>query len=119
MYGPGENPVPAGVDMSWDGKTPYPFGVNDNNSDLRIYDATYLRIKNITLSYTLPRHLLSKGIVRNAKFYISIDNLATFDSYPGATPETNSFGNATTMAGVDYSTYPLTKKYTFGVNVTF
>lgn len=119
VYGPGENPVPTGIDMSWDGKTPYPFGVNDNNSDLRIYDATYLRIKNITLSYTLPRHLLSKGIVRNAKFYISIDNLATFDSYPGATPETNSFGNATTMAGLDYSTYPLTKKYTFGVNVTF
>ena len=51
--------------------------------------------------------------------YVSLDNLKTFDSYPGYTPETNSFGNATTMMGLDYSTYPLSKRVIFGVSVVF
>lgn len=121
LYGPGENPIPdMGVDMSWDGKTPSIVGKRgDNNDDTRIYDASYLRIKNITLAYSIPRHLLGKTILKAARFYISVDNLKTFDSYPGITPETNSFGNNTTMQGVDYSTYPLSRKYTLGVNVTF
>lgn len=121
LYGPGENPIPdMGVDMSWDGKTPSVVGKRgDNNDDTRIYDSSYLRIKNVTFAYTLPKHLLEKTILNAARFYISIDNLKTFDSYPGITPETNSYGNGTTMQGVDYGTYPLSRKYTLGLNVTF
>lgn len=127
LYGVGENPIPEeylkahGIDMSWDGKTPTPngIGVNDNNDDRRIYDASYLRIKNITLGYTLPKSLLRKTILNNVRFYASVDNIATIDGYPGYTPESNSFGNSTTMMGVDYSTYPLSRRYVFGVNVVF
>ncbi len=122
IYGAGENPIPSieGVDMSWDGKTPYKLaGKNDNNSDLRIYDATFLKIKNVSLTYTLPKSILTKSLLKAAKVYISVDNLATFDNYPGVTTESNSFGNETTQAGVDYTTYPLSRRYTFGVNLTF
>lgn len=122
IYGVGENPIPsiAGVDMSWDGKTEYRLaGKNDNNTDLRIYDATFFKIKNISLSYNFPKSILGHSIVKAAKAYISIDNLATFDNYPGVTTESNSFGNETTQAGVDYTTYPLSKRYTLGVNITF
>ncbi|MBB5285496.1 TonB-linked SusC/RagA family outer membrane protein [Rhabdobacter roseus] len=121
-YGPGENPIPdyLGVDMSWDGETPYTKGMkSDNNSDFRIYDATFLRIRNIALNYTLPKSIGGRSFYKGARLYVSVDNLKTFDNYPGVTPETNSFGNATTQAGVDYSTYPLAKKYTVGINVTF
>lgn len=122
LYGQGENPVPdnLGVDMSWDGYTPYTKGnKSDNNSDFRIYDATFLRIRNITLSYRLPVNDLGLKMFKSARIYVTVDNLKTFDRYPGVTPETNSFGNATTQAGVDYSTYPLSKKYTFGVSLNF
>ena len=122
-YGPGENPIPTelGIDMSWDGKTPYAFGSNrwQNNDDRRIYDATFLKIKNITLAYSLPRNLLSKLTVKNARVYVSVDNLKNFNSYPGATPESNSEGNATTRQGVDYVTYPVSKRYVVGLNINF
>ncbi|GAB3170985.1 TonB-dependent receptor [Telluribacter humicola] len=120
-YGPGENPIPdLGVDMSWDGETPYTKGKkSDNNSDFRIYDATFFRIRNIALNYTLPKSIGGRSFYKGARVYVSVDNLKTFDNYPGVTPETNSFGNATTQQGVDYSTYPLSKKFTFGINVTF
>jgi TonB-linked SusC/RagA family outer membrane protein len=120
IYGAGENPIPSGVDMSWDGKTEYRLaGKNDNNTDLRIYDASFFKIKNISLTYNLPKGILGNSILKAAKVYVSIDNLATFDNYPGVTTESNTFGNETTQAGVDYTTYPLSKRYTLGVNITF
>jgi hypothetical protein len=122
IYGAGENPIPSipGVDMSWDGKTHYSAtGKNDGNTDLRIYDATFFKIKNLSLTYNFPKNVLGSSIVKAAKAYISVDNLATFDNYPGVTTESNSFGNETTQMGVDYTTYPISKRYTLGVNITF
>ncbi|MDR1121866.1 MAG: TonB-dependent receptor [Dysgonamonadaceae bacterium] len=123
LYGGRGNPIPdyyKDVDTSWDGKTPNPtWGSNPNNTDLRVYDATFLRIKNIQLAYTLPRQALNRIKLKDIRVYMSIDNVKTFDNYPGATPETNSGGNNTTQQGVDYSTYPLSRKYTFGLNITF
>lgn len=120
-----KNCIPAdyiekyGIDMSWDGETPNPFGNNLNNCDRRIYDATYVRIKNITLSYTFPKTMLSKIRISNLKVYGSVDNVYTFSDYPGYTPETSSYGNGTTALGVDYSTYPLSRKYTIGLSLNF
>lgn len=125
IYGASENPIPVdylkqhGIDMSWDGKTPNQVGVNQNNDDRRIYSTTYLRIKNVTLGYTLPKQILANTILNSVRFYVSLDNLVTFDSYPGFTPETNTFGNATTMMGVDYSTYPLSRRAIIGASVVF
>jgi TonB-linked SusC/RagA family outer membrane protein len=121
-YGQGENPIPdLGIDMSWDGKTPYIFGSNrwQNNDDRRIYDATFLKIKNITLSYSLQGKMLKSIFAKGAKIYISVDNLKNFNNYPGATPESNSEGNSTTRQGVDYITYPVSRRYVVGLNVNF
>jgi hypothetical protein len=118
----GQDPIPNinGVDMSWDGKTPYVLtGKNDNNSDARIYSAAYMKIKNVTLSYTFPRTILKKLCLQAAKIYFSVDNLAQFDSYPGITPEANSYGNQSTQQGVDYTTYPLSKRFVIGTSLTF
>jgi TonB-linked SusC/RagA family outer membrane protein len=108
-----------GVDMSWDGETPSPFGNNYGNTDQRIYDATYCRLKNVTLGYTFPKSILKHLNITALRLYVSIDNLYTWDDYPGYTPETSSYGNGTTQLGVDYSTYPLSRKYTFGLSLTF
>ncbi len=107
-----------GIDMSWDGKTQNAFNwADDTNS--RVYDATYVRIKNITLSYNMPTKLLKGLKVQRFKIYGSVDNVYTFSDYPGYTPETSSYGNGTTQLGVDYSTYPLSRRYTLGFNLTF
>jgi TonB-linked SusC/RagA family outer membrane protein len=105
-----------GIDMSWDGETQNQFNWAPQDN---IYKATYMRIKNITLSYTFPKSLLSKTRLSAVKIYGSIDNVYTFSDYPGYTPETSTYGNGTTQLGVDYSTYPLSRRYTLGVNVTF
>lgn len=121
IYGPGENPIPdiPGVDMSWDGVTPYVRGKQfDNNDDRRIYDASFIRIRNISLQYQVTKFAALR-VFRAAKVYVSVDNLKTFHNYPGVNPETNSGGNNTTRMGVDYSTYPLAKKFTLGVNLNF
>lgn len=111
-----------GIDMSWDGKTPVPdeaYGYQSRNDTRRIYDATFLRIKNVTLSYNFSKRALEKTPFKSLRLYFSADNLVTFDSYPGYNPEANGYGNSTTKLGVDYCAYPLSRRVTFGVNVVF
>ena len=119
----GEDPTPdLGVDMSWDGVTPQPTtwgsGYNEPNDDRRIYDTTYLRIKNITLSYNLPKSI---SFLKGGRVYFSAENLATFTDYPGFNPEVNTPGesNNTTRNGVDYTSFPLAKTLTLGLCLTF
>ena len=122
----GENPELVeytskyGIDMSWDGVTPNMYsGKNDNNDTRRIYDSTYLRIKNITLTYDFPQKWFKGRFFKGISCYLSADNVWTFSDYPGFTVETNSFGNNTTMQGVDYSTYPLARKVMLGATFNF
>jgi len=121
----GDSPIPEefckkyGIDMSWDGKTPNAIGGWNINDDRRIYDATFLRIKNVTLSYTLPKAFLGNSLLKSVRVYLSADNLKTFDDYPGYTPESNSYGNSTTRMGVDYTTYPLSRRLIFGASLVF
>ncbi len=120
IYGPGENPVPdvEGVDMSWDGKTPYNFDRKfDDNSDFNVYDATFLRVKNITLNYSIPRSVIDETLLQSAVVYSSVSNLVTFDNYPGWNVEADNRG--LTQQGVDYVTYPLSRTFTLGVRLTF
>ena len=122
----GENPELVdytsqyGIDMSWDGVTPNMYaGKNDNNDTRRIYDSTYLRIKNVTLNYSFPQKWFNNRFFKGISCYLSADNVWTFSDYPGFSVETNSFGNNTTMQGVDYSTYPLARKLMFGATFNF
>ncbi|MGV8138874.1 MAG: TonB-dependent receptor [Mangrovibacterium sp.] len=117
----GENPFPqnSNVDLSWDGKTPNRFGSNGGVNDTRIFDASFTRIKNMTLGYNLSRELCKRLGIQNARVYLMADNIFTWNHYPGATPETNNAGNDTTQPGADYGTYPISRKYSMGINLTF
>ena len=76
-------------------------------SDKYLCDASYFRIKNVTLSYTFPKPVISKLLLRQLKAFVSIENLATFSSLPkGIDPETLTWD------------YPAFRTVSFGINVT-
>jgi TonB-linked SusC/RagA family outer membrane protein len=127
----GGDPVPyeLGVDMAWDGVTPMPYGfgqsgvngTNDTNTitEDKIYDATYLRLKNVSLSYSNSNVWVRKLGIRMLKVYASIENLYTFTNYIG-NPDANTFNPSNPiLRGVDYSSYPTTKKLTIGLTANF
>jgi TonB-linked SusC/RagA family outer membrane protein len=117
----GENPFPQNskVDLSWDGKTMNRFGNNPWFNDTWIYDGSFVRVKNITLGYNFTKELCRRIGIQGARVYMMGDNVFTWNHYPGATPETNSDGNETTQPGADYGTYPLARKYSLGISLTF
>lgn len=94
-------------------------GQNNVVSSRWIEDASFVRINNLTLGYTLPQSFIQKCNMQYARIYLSAQNLATITGYSGFNPET-SFEKDNVMApGTDYGMYPLAKTYSIGVNVTF
>ncbi|QDK81624.1 TonB-dependent receptor [Spirosoma sp. KCTC 42546] len=83
-------------------------------SDRYIEDASFIRLKNISLGYTLPK---IKGISQ-IRLYVSANNALTLTKYSGFDPEVNNFGNATTQF-IDNGTYPIARSYLGGLQVTF
>lgn len=86
-------------------------------SSTMVEDASYVRLKNITLGYNLPSALLQRINVRTIRLYVSATNLVTLTDYSGFDPEGSSFGTATAYPGVDQGRYPLTKTYLLGLNI--
>lgn len=106
------------------GKVPYILSSTTGTTlDSRwLYSSSYLRIKNITLGYKLP---INPKFISFARVYVSIENLAKWDSYYGGySPEAANTGangapGGATALGLDYGGYPQPRIFTFGVNVTF
>lgn len=92
---------------------------NTNNSSRFVEDGSYLRLKTLTLSYSLPKSLLGKIKVSNATIYTTATNLFTLTKYMGYDPEVNYGGNSGSIVGVDFGTYPQSKSYIFGLNLSF
>ena len=88
-------------------------------SNMRVYDASFFKIKQIQLGYTLPRNLVKKLAMSSLRAYVSLDDWFTFTKYPGLDPETSHVGSSASGLGVDYGSYPISKKLVFGVNVSF
>jgi TonB-linked SusC/RagA family outer membrane protein len=84
-------------------------------SDMYIQDGSYLRLKNITLGYTLPRYLTNRIGVSRLRIYGRAENLFTWTKYWGFDPE---IGSGSTSMGVDYGVYPQARTFTIGVNVS-
>jgi TonB-dependent starch-binding outer membrane protein SusC len=99
-------------------------GFGSNNylySNLDIFSGDFIKLKNLTLGYTLPAGLTSKIGISKLKVYVSAINLLTITNYPGADPEIGqdiNNGNSQSF-GVDRGNYPSSKSYNVGVNVTF
>ncbi|WP_188929192.1 SusC/RagA family TonB-linked outer membrane protein [Puia dinghuensis] len=98
---------------------------NDDNtlnavpSSAFVENGSYLKLKNLTVGYTLPESLAKSLSIARLRVYFSTQNLFTITKYSGLDPEIGiQFGNAT-QNGVDNGTYPSSRSYTFGLNVTF
>lgn len=86
-------------------------------SDLWVEDGSYLRMKTLTISYSLPNKFVSKMRASNIKVYVTGQNLLTFTGYTGMDPEVGRNGLST--KGVDTGGYPVSKKYIAGVKIDF
>jgi hypothetical protein len=92
---------------------------NKRTSSRFIEDGSYLRIKNVTLGYTLPSAVSTKLRLSSLRVYASTQNLFTFTRYTGLDPEVNYSGNDTQVIGTDFFTFPQARTITFGVNLKF
>jgi hypothetical protein len=88
-------------------------------STFHVEDGSYLRIKNISLGYTLPASLMQKLPLSAIKVYVSAQNLFTFTNYSGYDPEVSFFGSGATSQGFDYGAYPAAKTVLAGLNLKF
>ncbi len=84
-------------------------------SNYYVEDGSYVRVKNLTLGYTLPA---IKG-VQNIRVYVSGNNLFTVTNYSGFDPEVNTFAGSNTVIGVDNFVYPQARSFLGGIQVTF
>jgi TonB-linked SusC/RagA family outer membrane protein len=84
-----------------------------------VEDGSYLRLKNITISYTFDKKLIKKALLSEANVYLTATNPVTLTKYKGYDPEVNFGGNSGTVLGIDYGTYPQSKSVIVGINVSF
>ena len=92
--------------------TTYPeAGENFQNSTLWLQDASYLRLKNIQLSYTFPKKLIGRIGIKGLQVYVSGQNLVTFSDFKIWDPEIS-------ISQANLFSYPILKTISFGINLT-
>ncbi len=94
---------------------------NDRISDRYVEDASYIRLKNITLGYTVPKPWLRKLRLENLRVYCNIQNLCTITGYDGYDPEVGASTQDSSglVYGLDGGRYPSPTTYSFGLNLSF
>ena len=93
------------------------FSTNTQANSYYVESGSYLRFQNVSLGYTLPKAIIDKAKLSKVRFYASVNNLLTITKYQGLDPQVG--GNADTNFGIDVGNYPITRSYTFGVNLGF
>lgn len=83
-------------------------GQNTQSSTRWLYDGSFVRLKNLTLGYTLPKKIANRIFTDKVRLYFSAENLFTITSYPGLDPEMGGNTN-----------YPVIRQIALGTNITF
>lgn len=94
-------------------------GFDMKTSTYFVEDGSYLRLKDVSLSYDITGKWMKKAGITKLQPYFTATNLLTWTSYKGYDPEVNEYGSSGTVQGIDYGTYPQSKSFIFGVNVEF
>jgi TonB-linked SusC/RagA family outer membrane protein len=108
---PGNGKMPRAV---WDDPN-----INARTSDRYVEDGSYLRIRNLTLGYTLPQALTGTLRMSRLRVYASAQNLHTFTRYKGFDPEVGPYRGNSLQNGVNNGTYPVARVLLAGLNVSF
>jgi TonB-linked SusC/RagA family outer membrane protein len=93
--------------------------LNNVPSDAWVEDGSFVKLKNVTVGYTLPFDLLDRYSVSKLRVYLSSQNLFFITKYDGLDPEIGIQGGNATQNGVDNGTYPSSRSFTVGLNLTF
>ncbi len=100
--------------------TGYSYDYNVQTSTRYLEDASYFKLKTVTLGYTLPEQVAKRLKLNSLRLYASVDNLLTFTKYSGYDPETSFSGSpGDSNYGVDFGLQPVLRTFIFGVNVNF
>jgi len=94
---------------------------NDNRrvSDRFVEDASFLRVKNLSLGYTFPNKWLERARIQYLRIYTGTQNFFTWTTYSGYDPEIGSFNQNPIINGVDNGRYPISKSWTVGATLKF
>ena len=92
---------------------------NRRNSTRFVEDASFVRLKTASLSYSLPKSLLGRSGIRSLRLSVSGTNLITWTKYSWFDPEVSTFGFSNTAPGTDFLTYPQARAILFGINLGF
>ena len=94
-------------------------GATANNvfSDYFVEDASYIRIQNIQLGYTLNPDVIAKAGITKLRLYTGVNNLYTFTKYKGFDPGASN--GSPIGGGIDYGFYPIPRTYLLGLNINF
>jgi len=85
-------------------------------TDLWLEDGSYLRLRVLTLGYSLPKKVLNKAGFSRLRFYLSGQNILTFTDYSGYNPE---IGGSIASKGLDKGVGPASAQYLLGINFNF
>lgn len=82
-------------------------------------DGSYLRLRNVTLSYDIPRNIAQKVKLNGIKINISVDNLKTWTKFTGMDPDVPLFTSAWLLPGVSSFKYPISRQFNAGIEINF
>lgn len=105
--------------------TKYPRALASGSLDVGVFssqiveDASYARLKSLTLAYSFPRQMMERLKMTSLRVYVSGTNLVTLTRYTGFDPEANTYGQNTSIIGYDDGGYPQARTVSFGVNIGF
>ncbi|MCV9927096.1 TonB-dependent receptor [Flavobacterium sp. LS1R49] len=88
-------------------------------SDWAVEDGSFLRLNTLTLGYTSPNSLTSAMGISKLRFYLTATNVFILTNYSGPDPEVSTRRNTPLTPGVDYSAYPRSRQFVFGLNLSF
>lgn len=88
-------------------------------TDWAVEDGSYLRLNTLTLGYTIPAMLTKKYGIQSLRFYATAYNLFCITGYSGYDPEVSTRRKTGVTPGVDYSAYPKSRQFLFGLNLNF
>jgi len=97
--------------------TQYPKAGDTFKSSRFIENGSFLRIKNVSLGYNLPKNAIKKLHIKSLRFYVTGQNLYTFTPYSGMDPEVNYYSTDNVVMGTDFFTYPQSRTFLFGLNI--
>jgi len=111
----------AAIESANAGKTvANPYSTNSVLTDKYVEDGSFLRLASLNIGYSLPERWISKAHMTKARIFFSATNLFVATKYSGADPEVDTRSGLNPLAiGVDFSAFPKSRSFNFGLNLAF